>query len=372
MTSSDRKEGRFQRRKNARYIKRQRFIGKYDKLEVVADLNTLMSASKKARSGITWKASVQRYMMNTLKNIAEAHNKVLSGEDVRKGFIKFDIVERGKLRHISSVHFSERVVQRALCANVLIPVLTRGFVYDNGASLKGKGVSFALNRLKTHLHRHYRKHGKEGYVLVIDFSDYFGRIDHKVVKEIMLKNFTDERLIPLGMSFVDAFGESGLGLGSETSQIFAVAFPSPIDHYIKEVLRIKGFARYMDDSYLIHEDKEYLTECLVELRVRLAKLGVVLNPKKTQIIKLSKGFQFLKTQFFLTSTGRVVCKACRQSIVRQRRKLKKFKKFVETGEMSYAHVYNSYMSWRGYIGHKNAHRTIRSMDKLFNKLFLTR
>lgn len=372
MTSSDRKEGRYQRRKNARHIRKRKFIDKYDKLEVVADPNALMTASKKARSGITWKASVQRYIMNTLKNVTETHKKLLLGEDVRKGFIKFDIIERGKLRHISSVHFSERVVQRSLCANALIPVLTRGLIYDNGASLKNKGISFALNRLTTHLHRHYRKCGNEGYVLVIDFSDYFGRINHEVVKKILLENFTDERLISLGMSFVDAFGEAGLGLGSETSQIFAVDYPSKIDHYIKEVLRIKGYARYMDDSYLIHLDKEYLKMCLVKLKDKLAEIGIVLNPKKTRIIKLSKGFTFLKTLHFLTSTGRIIRKASRGSIVRQRRKLKKFKKFVDAGEMSYAHVYNSYMSWRGYIGHKNAYRTIQSMDKLFNELFLKR
>ena len=158
------------------------------------------------------------------------------------------------------------------------------------------------------------------------------------------------------MSFVYAFGEKGSG--SETSQIFAVTYPSKIDHYIKEVLRIKGYARYMDDSYLIHKDKGYLKKCLEDLKGKFAEVGIVLNPKKTRIVKLSKGFTFLKTQYFLTDTGKVVRKACRESIVRQRRKLKKFKKFSDAGEMSFDHIYNSYMSWRGYIGHKDAHRTI--------------
>lgn len=372
MTSAERKESRRIRRSVTREAQKQAAVGKCDSLEKVADLNALMSASKKARSGITWKASVQRYLMNLLKNVADTHKKILSEEDVRRGFIKFDLIERGKLRHISSVHFSERVAQRSLCANALIPTLTRGLIYDNGASLKNKGITFALDRLSAHLQRHYRKHGNEGYVLLLDFSDYFGRIRHDVIKEILCQNFKDKRLISLAMSFVYAFGEKGLGLGSETSQIFAVTYPSKIDHYIKEVLRIKGYARYMDDSYLIHKDKGYLKKCLEDLKGKFAEVGIVLNPKKTRIVKLSKGFTFLKTQYFLTDTGKVIRKACRESIVRQRRKLKKFKKFSDAGEMSFGHIYNSYMSWRGYIGHKDAHRTILSMDTLFKDLFISK
>ena len=370
MTSAERKENRRIRRSVTREAKKQAAVGECDSLKKVADPNALMSASKKARSGITWKASVQRYLMNLLKNVADTHKKILSEEDVRRGFIKFDLIERGKLRHISSVHFSERVAQRSLCANALIPTLTRGLIYDNGASLKNKGITFALDRLSAHLQRHYRKHGNEGYVLLLDFSDYFGRIRHDVIKEILIQNFKDKRLISLAMSFVYAFGEKGLGLGSETSQIFAVTYPSKIDHYIKEILKIKGYARYMDDSYLIHEDKDYLKKCLEDLKDKFTEVGIVLNPKKTRMVKLSKGFTFLKTQYFLTDTGKVVRKACRESIVRQRRKLKKFKKFSDAGEMSFGHIYNSYMSWRGYIGHKDAHKTIQSMDKLFRELFI--
>ena len=40
--------------------------------------------------------------------------------------------------------------------------------------------------------------------------------------------------------------------------------------------------------------------------------------------------------------------------------------------MSFDHIYNSYMSWRGYIGHKDAHRTILSMDTLFKDLFISK
>jgi len=372
MTSEERREARYLRRKEYRDLKRRSSTKGHDSIERVADINALIAACKKAKSGVSWKSSVQRYLMNRVKNAVKTSESILSGKDVRKGFINFDIVERGKLRHISSVHFSERVVQRSLCANALIPVLTRGLIYDNGASVKGKGISFAVNRLKTHLHRHYRKHGNEGYVLMIDFSNYFGSMRHEPIRELLDKSFEDKRLADFTMLFVDAFGDVGMGLGSEASQIFAIAYPNRVDHCIKERLRIKGYGRYMDDMYLIHESKARLRECLEVIRAECARLGIRLNAKKTHIAKLSRGFTFLKTQFFLTETGRVILKAGRASIVRQRRKLKKFRKFMDKGLMTYGHIYNSYMSWRGYIGHKNAYRTIQNMDSLFSTLFLRR
>lgn len=372
MTNEERKEARYQRRKSKRDLKRDIRIREYDSLKRVADMNSLVAACKKSKSGVSWKSSVQRYLMNRIKNAAKTSTSILTGKDIRKGFINFDIIERGKLRHISSVHFSERVVQRSLCANALIPVLTKGLIYDNGASRKGKGISFAVNRLKTHLHRHYRKFGNDGYVLMIDFSNYFGSMRHEPIRDILDKGFKDKRLVDFTMLFVDAFGDVGMGLGSETSQIFAIAYPNSIDHCIKERLRIKGYGRYMDDMYLLHKSKARLRECLEVIRTECAKLGIRLNAKKTHITKLSKGFTFLKTQFFLTCTGRVILKAGRESIVRQRRKLKKFRKFMDKGLMTYGQIYNSYMSWRGYIGHKNAYRTIQNMDSLFSTLFLRR
>ena len=95
----------------------------------------------------------------------------------------------------------------------------------------------------------------------------------------------------------------GSGLEAKQVQIFAVTYPSKIDHYIKEVLRIKGYARYMDDSYLIHKDKGYLKKCLEDLKGKFAEVGIVLNPKKTRIVKLSKGFTFLKNTIFSDRHG---------------------------------------------------------------------
>lgn len=390
MTSEERHETRAQRRRAAREAHKREKLSKYDNFERVADYNSLYRAYKDARKGVSWKASVQRYGSDLGKNLCRTHNALINGEDVRKGFITFDLMERGKLRHIQSVHFAERVPQKSLSQNALMPVLENGLIYDNGASRKGMGISHAIDRITLQLEEHYRKYGNEGYILQIDLKNYFGSIPHDKLKEMIREKFTDERIIRLTEQFIDAFADEkmkemqkfkeeavecgeeyaiGLGLGSEVCQICAVSYPNKVDHFVKEILRVP-YGRYMDDSYLIHISKEFLKDALEKIRGIYESLGIKLNEKKTRIVKLSRGFTFLKTQFFLTETGKVVKKICRDSVTRERRKLKKFAKWVNAGKMAFSQVKEQYASWRGYAGKKDAHKTIRSMDALYNRLFI--
>ena len=225
----------------------------------------------------------------------------------------------------------------------------------------------------------------------IDLKDYFASIPHDKMKELIRKKFTDPKLIHLIEQFIDAFAEAkmkemeqfkevameygeeyakGLGLGSEVCQMCAVSYPDKVDHYVKEVEGIRPYARYMDDSYIIHIDKEYLKEVLERIREIYGSLGIRLNDKKTKIVKLSHGFTFLKTHFLLTDTGKVVKRICRESVIRERRKLKKFAKLNAEGHMSYEQIRAAYQSWRGFAEKKDAYHTIRRMDALFNRLFI--
>lgn len=371
MTSEERRKRRFERRRARREAKRRTAIAEYDNLERLCTLNALFDAAKLSRASIRWKSSVQRYFMSWLRNIILLRFMLLYGKDVTLGFICFTICERGKTRFIRSVHFKERVPQRALCDNALVPVLSRSLIYDNGASLKGKGISFALGRLKLHLHRYYRKHGSnEGYILLIDFSGYFDNILHGPIYEMLDRAFDDKRIVALTRQFVEPFGEKSVGIGSQVSQILAVSYRNPIDHFIKEVLGIEYYGCYMDDSYLIHESKEYLWYCLEEIRKKCEELGIRLNPKKTQIVKLSHGFTYMKGKYWLTETGKIVAKPCHENTARERRKLKKFRAMYDRGEMTLEQIVCSYNSYRGYVlSNYNAHRTVRNMDKLFHELY---
>lgn len=371
MTSEERREARYSRRKAKRDQKKRLEYSQNDDFDWVFSYEHLYKAYRKCRRGVAWKASTQNYITHAPLYVYQTYKKLKAGRFKTSGFTEFDIHERGKVRHIRSVTITERVVQRCLCDYALGPIMRRTFIHDNGASTLNKGYDFAVRRLTQHLHEHYRKHGSEGYILIFDFSKFFDRISHKLVKGILRKEFSDERILSLAEHFIDAFGYEGLGLGSQISQVLALASANRLDHYIKERCGIRGYARYMDDGYLIHKDKGYLQTCLEQIRELCKELHITLNEKKTQIVKLTHGFTWLKVKIFLTKNGKIIRKIHRSSVTRMRQKLKKYVVLVNNGIMSVDDARMSAQSWRGHAKRFDAYDTICSMETLFGKLFGT-
>jgi hypothetical protein len=376
MTSGERREARYQRRKAERAKKRQAKLSQFDRFERVADIDNLYAAFMESKSGVDWKESVQRYESNALRNIVDTRRRLLAGESVQHGFMEFTLHERGKARHIKSVHISDRVVQKCLCNQVLVPILSNGLIYDNGASVKGKGVHFAIKRLVAHLSMFYRQNGKsnDGYCLSIDFSKFFDSVDHGVLFKMLDKDITDKRVLDLTKKFISVFGDGkSLGLGSQVSQIAAVYFPSILDHFVKDFKGEKFYGRYMDDLYIIHRDKEHLKQLLAEIKTVCAGIKITINEKKTRIVKLASGMEFLKGKYILLPAGKVLRRPCKDSTKRMRRKLKKFRALIENGRMDYHDLRTAYQSWRGnYKKRFNAYYRVRFMDKLYNELFIAK
>jgi hypothetical protein len=329
-------------------------------------------AFRKAKRGVSWKESVQRFEASLFRNIAGLRHKLTAGESVQLGFVEFTVRERGKTRHIKSVHISERVVQKTLSDEVLVPLLSKPLIHDNGASVKGKGVHFALRRLVCHLSRYYRRNKKnEGWALLIDFSKYFDNIDHETLFGLIDRRVKDERIRDLVRRFVSVFGDGkSLGLGSQVSQISAIYYPDKLDHFIKEKLRIRYYGRYMDDLYLIHESKEFLQRCFSEIKEVCATLKITVNEKKSRIVKLSDGVLFLKGKYVLLENGKILRFPHPDGAKRMRRKLRKFKTLLDADKMKFEDLRCAYQSWRGNFQQRfNAHYCILRLDKLYNDLF---
>jgi len=373
MNSKERHEARFQRRVKEREKKKDLKLSQYDDFNLVANIDNLYEAFKSSMRGVSWKESIQRYEANAMRNIIESYRKLHDGENMHRGFVEFILNERGKIRHIRSVHISERVIQKCLCDKILTPIFTNSLIYDNGASIKGKGVHFAIRRFINHMTNFYRQNGNNnGYALSIDFTKYFDNIDHEILFEMIDEKIKNIQIRKLIKSFITVFGDGkSLGLGSQVSQIFAVFYPNKLDHFIKEKLKIKYYGRYMDDLYLIHKDKKYLIYCLNEINKICDILKIKINYKKTCIHKLSQPITFLKGRYSLLPSGCVLRRPTRDSAIRMRRKLVKFKTFIEEGKMSYHDLRTSYQSWRGnYKRRFNAYHRVKFMDRLYYNLFI--
>ena len=387
-----RQEARYQRRKAARAEKKQKLHAKHDNIKNIVSLKSLYRANRNTRRGVRWKTSVQRYHVHLLLNLYRTQQQVLNHTYKSKGFVEFMLNERGKLRHIRSIHYSERVLQRSLSDNALVPMMQRSIMYDSWACLPRKGITHALNRVAVNLRRFYRKNGfsNRGVAGQYDFSGYFDSIPHKQCFREFNKCFSDPEILHLIHLFIEPFGYpnsgpfdrlhrckpcqgkytgSSLGLGSQVSQITAVAYPGHIDRFIKQKLHVSEYGRYMDDGELFFQCKSDAWFALNEIIKLSPVYGLHINRKKTRVTPLSKGFTFLKTQFRLTDTGKVIMKLSPDSITRQRRKMKKLAAKVAKGEIPVEYVAQSYSSWKGYALQRNARESVRNMDRLFIQLF---
>ena len=363
----------FDIRKQPEYSEWKKRIADADDFDKVFSFGHLWRCVKICCRGVRWRAAVQRYLLRTPMELSSVYRRLHTGRYKTGKQHEFDICERGKPRHISAQHIRDRVVHRCACDYALVPRLCRSFIYDNGASLEGKGQQFSMNRCMTHLHQFYREYKTDGYILTFDFHKFFDTVSHDNVKRILNRTFRDQRIIKFTEDILRSHGTVGVGLGSCISQVLALASANELDHMIKEQLGIRYYGRYMDDGYLIHHSKAYLQECLERIREKCRELGITLNEKKTQIIKLSHGFTYLKARIYLLPSGQVVKKIYKRSVTRMRRKLKKLRKKVDAGIMTEESVYNSYISWRnGYAANYDAYHTIQNMDRLYCRLYAFR
>lgn len=394
MTNEERIKARIDRDKEKRAAKKREFLEPYDDFDKVISYQNYYDALTKCQKGVMWKGTVQKYSQNCIMKIDNTIESIKNGvlPDLQNTK-KIVIMERGKERIITPIKIEDRMTQRVVCDNALVPVISRTLIYDNGASMKDKGVNFAREEIMKHLVEARREYGNEFYILTFDFKSFFDSITHKSCLDVLNKHFTDSRLIQLCMDIIHSYQEQdlhympksedrkiaidkirdnqgvGICLGSQISQVMALAVPSGIDHYIKDTMSVRHYIRYMDDGIIMSNDKEFLHSLYAEMKVLASELGLRFNDKKTHIVKSTKGFVFLKIRYFISKEGRIIKKLTRAGVTRQRRKLYKFRKKVDNGEMSLDDVYNSMQSWLSHAKYVNAFHTVKSMMKLYNKLF---
>lgn len=174
MTSAERREGRYQRRKARRQECRQRRMAALGTLEDIARFDRMYQCGKDCCRGVRWKTSIQAFEAELFLRTAQSCRLVESGawQPQRKP-VHFTVMERGKVRPIDAPHVDDRQVQKVHSRFVLTPCYGPAMIYDNGASQQGKGLEFAYRRLKRALMRHYRRYGREGSVILCDLKEFF-------------------------------------------------------------------------------------------------------------------------------------------------------------------------------------------------------
>ncbi len=74
----------------------------------------------------------------------------------------------------------------------------------------------------------------------------------------------------------------GLPIGNLSSQLFSNVYMNVFDQYVKRKLKCHHYGRYVDDAYIVSDDREYLNNLISEITSFLEEeLGLKVHPYKT-------------------------------------------------------------------------------------------
>ena len=362
MTSRERKELRYQRRQEKRKEKRKALIESIGSAEEVFNFHDMFVFGEQCCRGVMWKQSTQNFHRHLFSRTAMNRKRALNNYKMKR-LVRFSINERGKTRMIEAPHIDDRQIHKTLTQKVLLPLYEPRLIYDNGASLKKKGLKFSQDYFDSRLRRHIRKYGMAGWVIIADFKGFFPNADRNIVKAKHAE-IKDDIIRSIADKVTDAgYGDRGLPLGVEPSQIEMIALPSSIDSYMNCQCRVCT-GHYMDDYHIIVPPHIDPNDAMLKFSRKAKEYGIIVSKNKTQIIPFGKPLKFCKSKRVFYGIS-IVRSGCRESVKRCRRKIAKFSR----SDMKYEDIYTSVTSSLSYLQITRNHKRVLKLKRFFYARF---
>ena len=332
--------------------------------EIVDFENLLMAYRKAAGNGKRYRGETLRFTAELTEELIQIQNELIWGS-YEVGPYRAKEIKIPKPRIIMALQFRDRVVQWAIYRK-LNPLYEKMYIYDSYGCRKGKGPVRARKRLQYWL-RKVNRSNKKHYILKLDISKYFYRIDHEILLKILAKHIKDKRIMNLLDKIINcentAFGlpsgcmptelprdewiySTGMPIGNLTSQMFANIYLHKLDLFCKHKLKIHYYQRTADDIIILWPDKQELHGIKDEIeRFLNEELHLELN-NKTAIIPANRSVEYVGA---LVNTRRI--KIRKSTLKRTRRCLKCVARKYNEGRTSFKKANNTYQSYRGMFKH---------------------
>lgn len=330
--------------------------------ERVVGFEALLHAADNARKGKRFRPAVAAFHFDQERALWKLHEE-LTTKTYRPGAYRSFFIHEPKKRQISAAPYRDRVVHHAL-TGVLEPIFERTFIADSYACRKGKGTHAAVDRCQRFARR-FR------YVLKADIQKFFPSLDHEICKALVARKIKDKDVLGLIGQIIDGSnpqeevvdyfpgddlftpGERrrGIPIGNQTSQFFANVYLDPLDHFVKDGLRIKGYVRYVDDFLVFSDDKGFLADVLEQIRDFLVRLRLRLHPKKSVIFPVKDGIRFLGYRVF--PTHRLLPK---ENVRRFLHRIRGMQADYAAARIAFTEIHQRLMSWSGHARQANTYR----------------
>ena len=250
------------------------------------------------------------------------------------------VIEDPKKREVFAAMFRDRVVHH-LYYNYVHELFERNFIVDSYSCIKKRGTHYGINRLEQHIRRESLNYTELCYILKMDISGYFMHINRQILLNIVIRRLSKMRrhkihraatetwndildvdfltylsqeiimynpadncvfrgkksdwaTLPHSRSLFYSPKDCGLPIGNLTSQLFSNVYLGEFDDYMKRTLKIHRYGRYVDDFYVVSNDRDYLLSIVPKIEDFLTdKLKLQINTEKTVICDSNSGVGFL-------------------------------------------------------------------------------
>ena len=239
----------------------------------IVEWENLLLAFCRAERGLSDKHEADVYRENLDENLRFLRDGLADGSFPFGEYHSFEVRDP-KTRMIHAPAFRERVAQHAIF-NLCEPIMEKKLVDDCFACRKGKGTHGALKRAQV-FSRRYK------WYLKLDVRRYFDSVVHSRLLEMLGRVFKDAHLLNLFAQIIGGYETErgrGLPIGSLASQFFANHYLSQLDRTCKQVLRVPGYLRYMDDFILWGHEREVLMKAREEVEKELDGIGLQLKKR---------------------------------------------------------------------------------------------
>lgn len=253
------------------------------------------------------------------RNLMDLYYELVSS-NYRPGQSIMFVVTKPKAREVWAANFRDRVVHHILY-NRYSGHFYRRFIHDSYACIPEKGTLRAANRVQSFIRSVTKNHTQSAWFLKADVANFFVSINKSILDNLLARHITDPwwmeltrtilhkdpkenvyiksnktllAKVPSHKSLLNAPDGFGLPIGNLSSQFFANVYLDKLDQYAKHTLKLKHYARYVDDIVVLGQDGQELHLAYEKLSSFAENtLGIKFHPNKKEINRIDVGVNFV-------------------------------------------------------------------------------
>lgn len=335
------------------------------------DLSNLIAAVENAAKHKLKRAKVRKALAHKEQIAYRLQQLLITGKlklPTHIGETINDGIER-KSRIIVKPHFTYELIIQWAVVQVLKPIIMKGMYKWSCGSIAGRGGVYG----KRYLERYIRENQKNiKYVLKGDIYHFFESVNIENLKLLFQKKIRDKQMLDVINLILDCnmvkyngrMVDIGLPIGFYTSQYFANFYLQGFDHYIKEILHIKCFVRYVDDFVILGKNKkelhkirnsisEYLRGIKLKLKGNYQVFKFDYIDRKTKTRK-GRFIDFMGFKFYRDKTT-----------IRWKIFIKAMRKFHKVSRLKVIDIHSArqVLCYRGHFKHTNSYKVYQDKVK---------